>query len=271
MPNTFHRVGNGPHPVIVLHGWFGDAHSFKPIEPWLSGQRFSYIFMDCRGYGGMREARGAYTMDEIAADALALADALGYPAFSLIGHSMGGMASERIATLAPERVLSMLAVAPVPCGGMAYDAATRRLLEDAAEHVDSRKTIINRSTGGRLPSSWVEWKAAYSASRSSRQAFAAYLRAWADTDFSERISGRHPVKVLVGEHDPTFNARLMAETYLRRYPLATVEELPNAGHYPMNETPLALAAAIESFLEPIHVNSKPERAASPCQQAAASR
>ncbi|WP_370646592.1 alpha/beta fold hydrolase [Chromobacterium sp. Beijing] len=100
MPNTFLRVGNGPHPVIVLHGWFGDAHSFKPIEPWLSGQRFSYIFMDCRGYGGMREARGAYTMDEIAADALALADALGYPAFSLIGHSMGGMASERIATLA---------------------------------------------------------------------------------------------------------------------------------------------------------------------------
>ena len=76
----------------------------------------------------MREARGAYTMDEIAADALALADALGYPAFSLIGHSMGGMASERIATLAPERVLSMLAVAPVPCGGMARcrDAAFAR-------------------------------------------------------------------------------------------------------------------------------------------------
>jgi pimeloyl-ACP methyl ester carboxylesterase len=40
----------------------------------------------------------------------------------------------------------------------------------------------------------------------------------------------------------------MAETFLRRYPLATLEVLRNAGHYPMNETPLALAAAIESFL-----------------------
>ncbi len=56
------------------------------------------------------------------------------------------------------------------------------------------------------------------------------------------------MKVLVGEHDPTFNAGLMAKTHLRRYPQATVEILQNAGHYPMNETPLALATAIESVL-----------------------
>ncbi|WP_425929558.1 alpha/beta fold hydrolase [Pseudomonas sp. NyZ201] len=248
MPNTFHRVGNGPHPVLVLHGWFGDAHSFEPIEPWLNSHAFSYVFMDYRGYGSMQEASGAYTIDEIASDALTLADALGFHAFSLIGHSMGGMAIERIATLAPDRVRALVAVAPVPCGGIAYDAATRRLLEDAAERVDNRRAIINYSTGGRLPWSWVEWKAAYSATHSSQEAFAAYFRAWADTDFSDEIVGRHPLKVLVGKHDPTFNAGLMAKTYLRRYFHATVEILENAGHYPMNETPLALARAIESFL-----------------------
>jgi pimeloyl-ACP methyl ester carboxylesterase len=248
MPNTFHRVGHGPHPVIVLHGWFGDAHSFEPITPWLARDAFSYVFMDYRGYGGMREAPGAYTIDEIAADALTLADALGFPSFSLVGHSMGGMAIERIAICAPDRVRALLAVAPVPCGGIAYDAATRRFLEDAASRLDNRKVIIDRSTGARLPPSWVEWKAAYSASHSSAEAFAAYLHAWADTDFSAEIAGRHPVKVLVGEHDPTFNADLMAATYLRRYPLASLDVLKNAGHYPMNETPLALAAAIESFL-----------------------
>ncbi|HDS4676815.1 TPA: alpha/beta fold hydrolase [Enterobacter ludwigii] len=248
MTNTYHRVGNGPHPVLVLHGWFGDAHSFEPIEPWLNGHAFSYVFMDYRGYGGMQETRGAYTIDEIASDALALADALGFHTFSLIGHSMGGMAIERIATRAPDRVRALAAVAPVPCGGISYDATTRRLLEGAAEHPENRRAIINRSTGGRLPSSWVEWKATYSASYSSQEAFAAYFHAWADTDFSDEIVGLHPVKVLVGEHDPTFNAELMAKTYLRLYPLATVEILENAGHYPMNETPLALVRAIESFL-----------------------
>lgn len=255
MPNTFHRVGNGPHPVLVLHGWFGDAHSFEPIEPWLSRDAFSYVFMDYRGYGSRKETRGAYSIDEIASDALALADALGYRTFSLIGHSMGGMAIERIATYAPERVRALVAVAPVPCGGIAYDTATRRFLEDAARHANNRRIIIDRSTGGRLPASWVEWKAAYSVSQSAEEAFAAYFPAWVDTDFSAEIAGLHPVKVLVGEHDPTFSAALMAETYLRRYPLATVEVLKNAGHYPMNEAPLALAAAIESFLADTVLNA----------------
>lgn len=248
MTNTYHRVGNGPHPVLVLHGWFGDAHSFEEIEPWLNVHAFNYVFMDYRGYGGMQETRGAYTIDEIASDALALIDALGFHDFSLIGHSMGGMVIERIATRAPDRVRALVAVAPVPCGGISYDATTRRLLEDAAEQLDNRKAIIDRSTGGRLPLSWVEWKAAYSVSHSSQEAFSAYFHAWADTDFSDEIVGSHPIKVLVGEHDPTFNTGLMAKTYLQRYPHATVEILENAGHYPMNETPLALVRAIESFL-----------------------
>lgn len=248
MPNTFHRVGQGPHPVIVLHGWFGDARAFEPIEPWLSGEAFSYVFMDYRGYGGMRDAQGEFTIDEIAADALALADALGFDRFSLVGHSMGGMASERVAAMAPERVRALVPVAAVPCGGVRQEPAARALLEGAAQDLAKRRAIIDRSTGGRLPAAWVQWKAAHSAGHSSAEAFAAYLSAWADTDFSDAIDGRHPVLALVGEHDPVFNAALMAATYAQRYPKAAVQVLRNAGHYPMNETPLALVAAIERFL-----------------------
>lgn len=248
MPNTFHRVGDGPHPVLVLPGWFGDARAFEPVEAWLSHAHFTYVFMDYRGYGRMRDAAGDYTIDEIAADTLALADALDFATFSLVGHSMGAMAAEKVAVMAPERVRALVQVTPVPCGGLPFDAEKRALFERAADHVAARRTIIDRSTGGRLPAAWIEWKAAYSAACSSAQAFGAYFRAWADTDFSDEIAGTHPVKVLIGEHDPAFDMALMARTYLRRYPLATVDVLPNAGHYPMNETPLALVTAMEAFL-----------------------
>lgn len=52
----------------------------------------------------------------------------------------------------------------------------------------------------------------------------------------------------MGGHDPTFNRALMEHTYLCRYRQATLEVLQDAGHYPMNETPLALVA-MESFLK----------------------
>ena len=90
-----------PHPVLVLPGWFGDAHAFEPVEAWLSRKHFSYVFMDYRGYGRMRDAAGHFTIDEIAADALALADTLDFATFSIVGHSMGAMAAEKVAVIAP--------------------------------------------------------------------------------------------------------------------------------------------------------------------------
>ena len=251
MHNTYHRVGHGPHAVIVLHGWFGDAHAFAPMEAALDGGAFSYVFMDNRGYGGMRGAAGQYSIDEVARDALALADTLGFATFSVVGHSMGGMALERLALLAPTRLRKLLAVAPVPSCGVAFDAAARAAFLAAADNVAARRTIIDRSTGGRLPDAWLDWKAQYSWESADRAAFAAYFLAWSGTDFSEEVKAARvelPLLALVGEHDPRFDAALMRRTYLAWYPQARLEVLGNAGHYPMNETPLALAASIEAFL-----------------------
>ncbi|MEP7025102.1 MAG: alpha/beta hydrolase [Actinomycetota bacterium] len=56
------------------------------------------------------------------------------------------------------------------------------------------------------------------------------------------------VKVIVGEHDPALSAAVMEQTWLAFYPNAELEVLANAGHYPMFETPVALATSIEEFL-----------------------
>jgi pimeloyl-ACP methyl ester carboxylesterase len=54
--------------------------------------------------------------------------------------------------------------------------------------------------------------------------------------------------VYAGAHDPGLNAAFMQQTWLRWYPNARLEVIPNAGHYPMNETPVALATSMEAFL-----------------------
>lgn len=52
----------------------------------------------------------------------------------------------------------------------------------------------------------------------------------------------------MGANDPALTMEVMKATYLAWYPNAELESMPNAGHHPMGETPVALATSIEKFL-----------------------
>lgn len=242
--------GDGDHRVVVLHGWFGDAESWSPWLRHLDAGRFTYAFPDYRGYGARRGEAGEYTMAEISADMLRVADALGWEQFSLLGHSMGGMAAQRVLADAPERVRRMVGVSPVPAGGVPFDDDAWALFFGAADNPQNRRAIIDFTTGNRHTGVWLDAMVKRSLESSERDAFAAYLQAWARTDFHDAIVGRElPVKVIVGEHDPALGAEVMRETFLQWYPNAELEVLAGAGHYAMEETPIALATVVERFLE----------------------
>jgi pimeloyl-ACP methyl ester carboxylesterase len=91
-----------------------------------------------------------------------------------------------------------------------------------------------------------------SLTHSDVEAFDAYLTAWAKTAFVERIQGKTlPVLVVAGEHDPALGAETCKATWLQHYPNARLEVMANAGHYPMDETPVALATVMEKFLREV--------------------
>jgi len=247
------RVGSGEHVVIALHGWFGSGSGWGPFVDQLDGDRFSYLFPDCRGYGARRDEAGEHTMDEIAADTLALADSVGADRFSLIGHSMGGKAVARVLVDAPERVRALVGLNPVPASGFPWDDDGWALFSGAVADDAKRYAIIDFTTGNRLTSSWVNRMVRHSAEQSTREAFGDYLEAWGHGDFSDRVLAseaavRTPVKIIVGQHDPALAPPLMEQTWLKWHPGAELEVMPNAGHYPMWETPVALATSVEAFL-----------------------
>jgi pimeloyl-ACP methyl ester carboxylesterase len=253
MANSHQIVGSGPHKVIALHGWFASAASWSPMVDYLDGETFTYAFMDARGYGGARRMAGEYTAAEVAADTLALADELGWERFSLIGHSMGGVYIERVLVDAPERVEKLVGISPVPASGFPFDDAGWALFDGAADSPDNRRAIIDFTTGNRNSGVWLDRMVQNSLNTSDRDAFAAYLPAWGKVDFHEEVTATPraaevPVKVIIGEHDPALNAELMIGTWLKYHPKAELETLANAGHYPMFETPVALATSIEAFL-----------------------
>src|ERR1700742_806572 len=159
MAGSFGMVGSGGQRVIALHGCFGSALGWGHLADYLNTDQFCYVFPDLRGYGSRKDEPGDFTMAEAAADALRLADDLGWDRFSLIGHSMSGVAVQHVLAQAPHRV--------------------RRLGGVAAATPASRGMIVNYATGSRLTPAFVDLIVRHSLAEADADAFGAYLESWA--------------------------------------------------------------------------------------------
>nr|WP_237527335.1 MULTISPECIES: alpha/beta hydrolase [unclassified Streptomyces] len=242
-------LGEGPHKVIAVHGWFADRSAYEPVLADLDTAAFTYAVVDLRGYGEAKDTAGAYTTTEGAADVLDLADHLGWERFSLIGHSMGGSVAQRVLAVAPHRVRRLVGVSPVPASGLRLPPEQWELFASAAQDPESRRTIIDITTGGVRPQAWLDRMVRRSLAVSDAKAFRAWLDSWAGDDFHTEVEGS-PVAALAvtGALDPALSADLMRRTWLRSYPQGELAELPGAGHYAMDEVPLELIRTVEDFL-----------------------
>lgn len=243
-------LGQGPEKVVILHGWWGDYTAYDAMMPFLDGENFTYAFMDYRGYGKSHAIDGQHTIEEIASDALHLADSLGWEKFHAIGHSMGGMAVQKIMQMADKRVKSVVAITPVPACGSPLDEAGKTLFHSAAVKDENRLGILNFLTSGRLSDSWYKYTLRRSRETTTETAFHDYMLAWTETDFSKSVVGNStPVLVLVGEFDQAITADAMTHTLLEWYPHATFDIIQNSGHFPMAETPVRLATIMEDYMK----------------------
>jgi pimeloyl-ACP methyl ester carboxylesterase len=254
MAGSYVVVGSGDHHVIALHGWFGSALGWGHLPEYLNTTAYSYVFPDLRGYGSRRGEAGEFTMAEAAADAIALADRLGWDRFSLIGHSMSGVAIQHVLDQAPHRVRRLVGVAPVPASGLPLGESEWSLFNSAAASPSSRAMIVNYATGNRLAPAFIDHIVGHSLENSDETAFGAYLESWARAGqlrpaLLDRVKGIDvPIKVITGEYDPTQPAEFMEQAWLQVYPNSELEVLRGSGHYPMFETPVTLAVSIEEFL-----------------------
>jgi pimeloyl-ACP methyl ester carboxylesterase len=248
--SSYVTVGSGDHHVLAIHGWFGSARGWGSLPEFLDGSAYTWVFMNLRGYGDRRDTAGEFTVDEVAADALAVADDLGWDRFSLVGHSMGAKFAHRVLLEAPDRVRKLVGLNAVSAGATPMDSDGWALFSGAPNDPQNRAAIIDFTTGNKLTKVFINHVVQHSLDNSTVEAFAAYLQAWAKSDFSAqaKVDTATPVKLIVGVNDPALSADVMEQTWLVTFPDAELTILPDAGHYPMFESPVSLATSIEEFL-----------------------
>ncbi|MEQ8695183.1 MAG: alpha/beta fold hydrolase [Bauldia litoralis] len=107
-------AGSGD-PVFLLHGWPVSADMWRPIIPALAANR-TVVAPDLRGAGYSDKPAGGYDKATMADDVHALAEALGYERYSVVGYDIGGMVAYPLAAKHRGAVDKLAIIdVPLPC------------------------------------------------------------------------------------------------------------------------------------------------------------
>ncbi len=123
--------GNGDKPVFLFSHSLGVDHSMWDEQAAALLPHFSVLRYDLRGHGATDCRPGDYTIEMLARDALALADALGIGRFAFCGLSLGGMIGQWLAAKAGDRItrVALANTSPKMADPSAMETRRRTVLE----------------------------------------------------------------------------------------------------------------------------------------------
>ena len=101
------RAGEGPDPVVCLHGITAQHRAFNAAARYL-GPSLGLVGVDLRGRGDSDKPESGYSLEAHAADVVRVLDHLGLQSAVLVGHSMGAFVALKTALLFPERVRALV-------------------------------------------------------------------------------------------------------------------------------------------------------------------
>src|SRR5439155_6417808 len=215
---------------------------------------------DHRGHGesDAPDDPAAYSLDRLAADTLAVVAATGLHDLRLLGHSMGGMVTRRIAHARPDlpAALEFMDTSAGPPPGLDHEIvalgvevarneglAVLKQLSDELDLLGSAayQRVLAERPGFR---EYAEYK--WSAQSSVMWAAMVQEIVHQPDQLAGLASIAVPVLAIVGDEDTTFLEPM--REIAAAVPGAELVVVPDAGHSPQFENPPAWQKAMEAFL-----------------------
>ena len=245
------KMGSGDVALVFLHFWGGSARTWRHVTGPLSAS-FQTIATDHRGWGESDAPADGYTLDDLAADALGVIEALGVERYVLIGHSMGGKVAQLLASRHPKGLLGLVLVAPAPPSPMHLPTEVRQGMVAAYSSRETIEVTIDQVLAGKPLSAEDRAQAIADILRGASSAKAAWPTSTSQEDISAAVAAiKVPTLVIAGELDNVDTVDTLRSELLSRIPHAVLEVLPQTGHLSPLESPVEIVDFIEEFMGPL--------------------
>jgi pimeloyl-ACP methyl ester carboxylesterase len=256
---TFHVEATGTgKPLLFLHGGTSSTRTWHRMLERLGKHAFC-VAVDRLGCGLSDRAK-SYHQDDLTAGMYALADALRWDRFGVVGASAGGWQAIAMTVARPERI-SRLVLVDALAGPMSDEQVTEWRARRPSGQVPADPAEIDAAIESGIPIEYADVSRVNSTMRDNfrwqlEQVDPTMLPKIFDQEpelfqriARERYDSLHlPTLVIWGKADAILPAewgtRLTAAIPGSRY-----VELPGVGHNPHNETPDEFVAVVAPFLD----------------------
>lgn len=260
-PIAYHDTGGAKPPVLFIHGWTSGGLHWGGVMLALS-RWYRCVAIDLRGHG-RTPARGELSIARMAADVEGLIRHLGLERPTLVGHSMGGLATFEY----------LRQFGHAHLGGVVFVDQTPRVRTDAewelglfGAYTDAHianfdelfatqtRRLIRRFSMGivhprRRLLRFASWLIAPYRVRVAPETLRALAHNMADLDYRDLLPELDvPVLLCYGAKSWLYPGAV--GEYLReRLPRAELVKFERSGHCPPIEEPLKFVRALRSFLD----------------------
>lgn len=248
----FYRLeGNDANPALIFSHSLGCDHGMWDVQTRDLLPYFRILRYDTRGHGSSDVPGGDYTIERLARDVVALADALGIDSFAFCGLSMGGMIGQWLGASVPDRLTHLvLANTSSRLDPSAMETRRRTVLESGMPAVSDtvlRRFFSPETLSRQDPDVASVRRAVLNTDPHGYAGCCAAIRDMDQTGLLSRI--RIPTLLVVGDRDVSTPWDGHGEVLARGISNARVIRLPTA-HLSNLERPRSFSAALLEFLLP---------------------
>jgi 3-oxoadipate enol-lactonase/4-carboxymuconolactone decarboxylase len=254
----YHRFdGRDDRPVLIFSHSLGCDHTQWDAQAAALLPHFRILRYDTRGHGATEVTSGDYSIELLARDVLALADALEIRQFAWCGLSLGGMIGQWLGARAAGRLTALVL------------ANTSSHFPDPSVMENRRRTVlesgmapVEESVMGRFfsPEPLKANPPAVAGLRrvllaTNPAGYAGCCAAVRDMDQRPLLASIHtPTLIIIGDHDVSTPWQGHGEILAQHIAGSRVEHLPTA-HLSNLEAPYSFAAALCRFLLPARADT----------------